>query len=72
MVVTVRYGLNTVKLERPLGITVGALIRDSNARAVLGYGENVVPVVEGSTVGAEFVLGEQDEVIFQPRAAQKG
>lgn len=72
MEITLRYGLNTVKLERPLGITVGTLIRDNNARAVLGYGENVVPVVEGATVGPEFVLGEQDEVIFQPRAAQKG
>lgn len=72
MTVTVRYGMNTVQLDRPDGTTVGSLVKDANAKAVLGFGDNVVPVVEGASVGHEFVLGDQDEVIFQPRAAQKG
>lgn len=72
MTISVRYGMNTVQLDRPEGTTVGALLADNNAKAVLGYGDNVVPVVEGASVGQEFILGEQDEVVFQPRAATKG
>jgi hypothetical protein len=72
MTISVRYGMNTVQLDRPEGTTVGALMIDSNAKSVLGYGDNVVPVVEGASVGKEFILGSQDEVIFQPRAATKG
>lgn len=72
MNITVRYGMNAVQLDRPEGTSVGSLLKDANAQAVLGYGDNVVAVVEGASVGHEFLLGEADEVVFQPRAAQKG
>lgn len=72
MQVTVRYGMQSVTLERPEGTTVGTLVTDPNTKAVLGFGENVVPVVEGATVEHSFPLSESDEVTLQPRAATKG
>ena len=73
MQVTLKYGMQNVTLERPEGTTVGALVNDQNAQAILGYGpDNVVSMVEGAAVEPTFTLGEADEVILQPRAATKG
>lgn len=72
MQITLRYGMNAVTLERPEGTTVGSLVSDANTKAVLGFGENVTPVVEGAAVEPSFVLGHEDEVLLQPRASTKG
>jgi hypothetical protein len=69
--ITVTYGMQSVTVERPEGTTVGALVNDNNLKAVIGYGENVTPVVEGATVDLGYACEDGDEVILQARAATK-
>lgn len=58
-------------VERPSGTTVGSLIADPNTKALLGYGENVTPIVEGAAVDTGYALADGDEVTLQARAATK-
>jgi len=72
MQVSLKYGMNSVTLDKPEGTTIGHLLGDANTKALLGFGDNVVPTVEGSVVEHGFALSDEDEVVLQPKAATKG
>jgi hypothetical protein len=63
--------MQSVTVDRPEGTTVGTLVNDPNIKAIVGHGENAVPVVEGATVDNTYVLEEGDEIVLQARAAVK-
>jgi len=44
--------------EADASTTVATLLGNANYKAVLGYGESVVALVNGSTVANEMTLGE--------------
>lgn len=71
MQLTISHGMQSVTVSRPDGTTVGALLTDPNIRAVVGFGENVTPIVEGATVENSYVLEDGDEITLQGRAATK-
>lgn len=68
---TIEHGMQSVTVSRPEGTTVGNLISDPNIKAVVGFGENVTPIVEGASVDHAYVLEEGDTVTLQARAAVK-
>lgn len=71
MQITILHGLQSVTVDRPEGTTVGALIADPNTKALLGYGENVTPIVSGAAVDTGYALVDGDEITLQARAATK-
>jgi sulfur carrier protein ThiS len=71
MQLTIEHGMQSSTVSRPEGTTVGNLLSDPNIRAVVGAGENVTPVVEGSVVDHNYVLQEGDTVTLQARADVK-
>jgi hypothetical protein len=71
MQITIEHGMQSVTIDRPEGTTVGALIADPNIKAVVGYGENVTPIVAGAAVDTGYALAEGDTVTLQARAAVK-
>jgi hypothetical protein len=71
MQITITHGMQSVTITRPEGTTVGSIVNDANIRAVVGSGENVTPLVEGSAVDLSYVLEEGDEVTLQGKAAVK-
>ena len=71
MQLTIEHGMQSVTISRPEGTTIGALLADPNIKAVVGFGENVTPVVEGSTVDSSYTLEDGDTVTLQGRAAVK-
>lgn len=71
MQLTISHGMQSATVTRPDGTTIGALLADSNIRAMLGVAENVTPVVGGSVVDNTYVLEDGDEVTFQGRASTK-
>jgi hypothetical protein len=71
MQLTIDHGMQSVTISRPEGTTVGALLADANIKAVVGFGENVTPIVDGSTVESSYTLQDGDTVTLQGRAAVK-
>jgi hypothetical protein len=71
MQITIEHGMQSVTLSRPEGTTVGNIIGDSNIKAVVGFGDNVTPIVEGSTVDNTYALQDGDTVTLQAKAAVK-
>lgn len=71
MQITITYGMQSVTVDRPSGTTVGALLADPNIRAVVGFTENSVPLIEGSTVDTGYVVQDGEEISLQARAATK-
>lgn len=71
MQITIEHGMQSVTVSRPEGTTVGSLISDPNIKAVVGFGENVTPIIEGSAVDMSYPLEDGDSVTLQGRAAVK-
>lgn len=72
MRVTIHFGLgNSVTKEYPAGTTVGTVMGDQNLRAVLGYGENVSPVIDGVRQSCAAQLADGDEIHIETAVGQK-
>jgi len=71
MQLTIEHGLQSVTIARPEGTTVGALLQDANIKAVVGFGDAVTPIVDGSTVDNSYELTDGDTITLQARAAVK-
>lgn len=70
--VTLKYGLTReITREVENGITIGELLADPNNRAVLGYGENVVAVIDGQTVSRTDGVVDGDTIVIEQQAASK-
>lgn len=63
MTLTIKFGcVNQVTVERPEGTTVGAIKRDSNLKAVLGFGEAVDAIVDDHVQPDTTTLADGDTV----------
>lgn len=71
MNLTLRCGTRTLTREFPTTTRVRDLKADPSVRASLGLPENVVAVVDGTTLGDNDQLNDHDEVVFEKQAAQK-
>jgi hypothetical protein len=71
MQLTIEHGMQSVTIARPEGTTVGALLQDPNIKAVVGFGDAVTPIVDGSTVDNSYELSDGDTITLQARAAVK-
>lgn len=72
MQITISFGVgNSVTKEYPVGTTVGTVMGDQNLRAVLGYGENVTPVIDGVRQSCACALSNGDEIHIETAVGQK-
>lgn len=70
--VTIKYGLgNTLQKEFPDNATVGSIVQDASVRAVLGYGANVRPKVDGVEQSLHAPIGHGDTIEIESVANAK-
>lgn len=70
--VTISYGpANSVTRQFNEGATVGDVLKDTNLRAVLGFGENVQALIDRTPMSPTTSLNDGDEVNLEVVANQK-
>lgn len=71
--ITIKFGIdNEVRKTIEQYPTTGAILRDAALRTVLGFGDNTVAMVGGTTVESSYALRDGDVVELVTRANSKG
>jgi hypothetical protein len=71
MLVTLKYGLNSLTKNVESGSTINDVVQDPDNQAGLGYGENVDTLVEGTVVEGFTSLAEGDTIELRTKANTK-
>jgi molybdopterin converting factor small subunit len=67
-----KHGLtNTLEVDLPQDTTIRAIKTNMTYKIGLRLPESCVAVVNGNTVGDDYVINDGDEVVFERQAASK-
>jgi hypothetical protein len=70
--VTIRYGISKqVTKDVAEGSSIRSVITNPSVKAILGHPENVVPVIDGVTMGLNDTVYDGADIQLEQQAAQK-
>lgn len=69
--VTLQYGSESREVTVSQNATVGSLLADNSNKVILGYGDNVKPLINGMEVSFDTVVSDGSTVTIETRANQK-
>lgn len=70
--VTIKFGLTKeLTTEVQEGASIRSIIGNASVKAVLGFPENVVPVIGGTTVSFDDTPSDGDVIVLERQAAEK-
>ena len=71
MQITINFGIESIAKSYTIPPTFGEVLRDQSIRAVLGYGDNVRPLVFGVEQPLTNVVADGTTVTVETRPNQK-
>lgn len=70
-ILTVSYGGDTHRVSVDTTTTIAEIVRNSNTKAVLGYGDNVKALISGVEQPLGNQIGSASELVLETKANEK-
>jgi hypothetical protein len=71
MLVTIKFGLNSLQKAIDSGTTVSDFVGDPDTQAALGFGDNVDVLLDGTVVEGFTQLSDGDHLVIRTKANAK-